>query len=374
MPFTRRDFTRDLASLAALGLAASAVPDLKAQSPTKKVGYAIIGLGRIADLHMQGIHESPNAKITALVSGHRDKADKYATKYGVPATSIYTYENMDGLRNNPDVDAVYVCLPNAMHAEYTIRAAKLGKHVFCEQPMDSTVADSHAMVEACKAANVKLMIGYRCHYETTNLAAIKLIRSGALGKVQMIQSAFGFSCGPKEWRLTKALGGHGPLFDVGIYCLNASRYLTGEEPSGFSAYAYSDPSDPRFKEVEENLVWVTKFPSGITASCATSYGAPTFGYYRVYGSKGWLQVDEAFSYQGLSLHAHYTRDAEKEADRTVDLNQPNLEKIPQQFVNEANHFTQCILTNKTPSSPGEEGLRDMKYIQQIYKSAGIEMG
>ncbi len=377
MSISRREFNRNITRLGALGLAAELLPSLTspllAQPSSRKIGYAVIGLGRIADLHMQGIHLSPNAKITALVSGHRDKAEKYAAQYGVPTSSIYSYENMDALRNNPAVDAVYICLPNSMHAEYTIRAAKLGKHVFCEKPMATTVADAQAMIDACKAANVKLMIGYRCHYESTNLAAIKLIREGAIGQIQSIQSAFGFSCGADEWRLTKALGGHGPLFDVGIYCLNATRYLTGEEPASFSAYAYSNPNDPRFRDVEENLVWITKFPSGVVASCSTSYGSNMDGYYRVYGSKGWLQVDTAFSYEGLSLKAFYNRDGVTESERTVVLNQPNTEKIPQQFVNEANHFTQCILENKTPTAPGEEGLKDMTYMREIYRSAGITM-
>jgi predicted dehydrogenase len=376
MHLTRRDFSK----LTAMGIAAELIPASsalsQAQSAGKKVGYAIIGLGRIADLHMQGIHASPNSKITALVSGHREKAEKYAAQYGIPASSIYSYETMDKLRDNPAVDATYVCLPNSMHAEYTIRSAKAGKHVFCEKPMSTSVTDAEAMIAACKSANVKLMMGYRCHYETTNLAAIKLIRDGALGKVRSIQSAFGFNAGANEWRLNMPLAGGGPLMDVGIYCLNATRYLTGEEPAAFSAYSNNDPQDPRFNHpnsVEEDLVWTTKFPSGIVASCSTSYGAQMQGYYRVYGSKGWLQVTEAFSYEGLHMTGQYWRDTEKEADRFVQLDQPNLEKIPQQFVNEADHFSRCILTGQTPQSPGEEGLRDMQYIQQIYKSAGITM-
>jgi predicted dehydrogenase len=369
---SRRDFTK----LSALGIAAQFAPRLLAESATqpepasgRQVGYCIIGLGRIADHFMEGIQNSPGSKVTGLVSGHRDKAEKIAEKYGVPKTSIYSYEDMDKFRDNKTIDAVYVALPNSMHAEYTIRSAKAGKHVLCEKPMATSVTDAQAMIDACVAANVKLMIAYRCHYETTNLAAVKLIRDGAIGKLQTIQSAFGFNADPKEWRLQKAMAGGGPLMDVGIYSLNATRYLTGEEPEHFSAYASSDGNDRRFKTVEENLSWITKFPSGVVASCSTSYGANMEGYFRVYGSKGWLEVNPAFVYQGLRLTAQY----EDAAGKEVKLDQPNPELDPIHFQKEADHFSECILQNHTPKTPGEEGLRDMKYIRDIYQSAGIVM-
>ena len=180
---------------------------------------------------MRGVAHHHQLADHRLVSGHRDKADRIAAQYDVPADSIYNYENFDQIVHNPAVDAVYVALPNSMHAEYTIRAAKAGKHVLCEKPMATNVADCEQMIAACKAANVKLMIAYRCHYEPTNLSAIELIRDGALGQVQAIESAFGFNMGPNEWRTNKKLAGGGPLFDVGIYSLNACRYLTGEEPA-----------------------------------------------------------------------------------------------------------------------------------------------
>ena len=249
-----------------------------------------------------------------------------------------------------------------MHAEYTIRAAKAGKHVLCEKPMATSVADCEEMIAACKAANVKLMIAYRCHYEPTNLRAIKLIRDGALGQVQAIQSAFGFNISPGEWRLSKKLAGGGPLFDVGIYSLNACRYLTGEEPDHISAYASVIDHDGRFNEVEENVSWTMRFPSGIVASCTTTYGANMDGYFRVYGSKGWLQVDKAFVYEGLHLRAEYSRHKTRRA-------QP----CPRPFAlpGEAEHFSHCVQNGLEPQSPGEEGLRDMRYITEIYRSAGI---
>ncbi len=373
MSLSRRDFNRSITRLGALGLAAQLAPQvtspLFAQTANRKIGYAVIGLGRISDHFIRGIQDTTNSKVTALVSGHRDKAEKIAAQYGVPKSSIYSYENIEDMRSNSAIDAVYVGLPNSMHAEYSIRSAKAGKHVLCEKPMATTVPEAQSMIDAAKAANVKLMIAYRCHYETTNLAAVKLIRDGALGQLQSIQGAFGFSCGPEEWRLTKSLGGHGPLFDVGIYCLNASRYLTGEEPASFSAYAYSNPNDPRFREVEESINWITRFPSGVIASCNTTYGAPMDGYIRAYGSKGWLEINPAFVYEGLRLRAEYRDDAGK----FIQLDQPNAEKDPIHFTKEAAHFSDCILNNKTPKSPGEEGLRDMTCIREIYRSAGITM-
>jgi predicted dehydrogenase len=181
-PITRREFTK----LGALSLAAGFAPHLSAQPQQKKIGYAVIGLGRIAGHFMPGTRMTTNSQITALVSGHRDKADRIAAEYGIPSTCIYNYENFDQIASNSAVDAVYVALPNSMHAEYTIRAAKAGKHVLCEKPMSTIVADAEQMIAACKAANVKLMIAYRCHYEPTNLKAVRLIREGALGQVQAI--------------------------------------------------------------------------------------------------------------------------------------------------------------------------------------------
>ncbi len=178
MNITRRDFSR----LSALGLASQWMPALHAQTAENKIGYAVIGLGRIAGHFMPGARKTTNSQITAVVSGHRDKAERIAAEYNIPASSIYSYENFDEIAHNPAVTAVYVALPNSMHAEYTIRAAKAGKHVLCEKPMATNVAECKAMIAACKAAHVRLMIAYRCHYEPTNLK----------------ESTFGFNIGKGE--------------------------------------------------------------------------------------------------------------------------------------------------------------------------------
>jgi predicted dehydrogenase len=375
MKVSRREFSGLVSKLGALGLGARMLPagvalaqsgaQAETQNGASKVGYCVIGLGRIADHFMRGVEAGSSSTITGLVSGHRDKAERIAAQYGVPLSSIYSYEEMDRIRENKAIDAVYVALPNSMHAEYTIRSAKAGKHVLCEKPMSTSVNDAKAMIAACDAAKVKLMIAYRLHYEPTTRRAIQLVRGGALGQVQSIVSANGFVESAGEWRLNKALSGGGPLLDMGIYCLNAMRYLTGEEPAKFAGFVSTIDQDGRFTTVEENTSWVMQFPSGVQASCTTTYGAQMPGFYRVYGSKGWLQVD-SFGYDGLRLTAEYRGDAGR-----MKLDELNTEKDPEQFVRQVDHFSECVRTGRTPDTPGQEGLRDMEYMQEIYRSAGV---
>jgi predicted dehydrogenase len=362
---TRREFTR----LAMAGAASQVVSPLWAQGGDRKIGYCIIGLGRISmDHFMVATLTSKHSRVTALVSGHRDKALAQAAKYGVPESSIYTYETMDQIKSNPAIDAVYVALPNSMHAEYTIRSARAGKHVLCEKPMATTVADSQAMIKACRDAGKKLMIAYRCHYEPSNLRAVQIIREGHLGKIQAIESANGFNETAGEWRLDRKLAGGGPLMDVGVYSLNAFRFLTGEEPSEFKAYSSVIDHDGRFDTVEENVSWTMKFPSGVLASANTTYGAPMEGFYRVHGSLGFLHMEPAFGYQGLHLTAHY---ADPAGGKPIIIDEPNPNRDPSHFVTEADYFSSCILDDKTPKTAGEEGLLDMQYMSKIYESCGL---
>ncbi len=360
---TRREFTR----LAVAGAASQVVSPLLAQSD-RKIGYCMIGLGRISmDHFMPGLLTSKNSRLTGLVSGHRDKALAQAAKYGVPESSIYSYENMDQIKNNPAIDAVYVALPNSMHAEYTIRSARAGKHVLCEKPMATRVADAQAMIKACKEANKKLMIAYRCHYEPTNLRAMQLIREGRIGKIMAIESANGFNERAGEWRLDRKLAGGGPLMDMGVYSLNACRYLTGEEPVEIKAFASTIDHDGRFDTVEENVSWTMKFPSGALASVNTTYGASMNGFYRVHGSMGYLYVEPAFSYQGL----HLTGTFFEKGSKPTTIDEPNTNTDPSQFTAQADYFSDCVLQDKTPKTAGEEGLLDMQYMSKIYQSAGL---
>ena len=361
---TRRTFTRSLGGGLALASGARAG---WGQPTSRKIGYCIVGLGRISLQHfMPGCKASERSQVVALVSGHPEKAAKAAAEYDIPIKNIYTYENYNDIANNKDIDAVYIALPNSMHAEYTIRAANAYKHVLCEKPMATTVKDSQAMISSCKAAGKKLMIAYRCHYEPTNMQAIQMIRDGKLGKLQAIESANGFNERAGEWRLDRKLAGGGPLMDVGIYSLNACRYLTGEEPNHIEAFSSVIDDDGRFRTVEENVSWTMRFPSGVVASCNTTYGANMPGFYRVHGSKGMLNVEPAFGYEGLRLRAQIS------GEEMVDA--PNPNRDPSQFAAEADHFSDCILRDQEPKTSGEEGLRDMQLMAKIYSSAGLKMG
>lgn len=204
------------------------------------------------------------------------------------------------------------------------------------------------------------MIAYRCQYEPAHLRAVELIREGKLGSIQSIESAFGFSIAPNEWRLDKKLAGGGPLMDVGIYCLNASRYLTGEEPSELAGFSSVVDQDGRFAQVEETLAWTMKFPGGALASCSCTYGSPMPGYFRVRGSKGTITMEPAFNYDNVHLLGQLAG-AEK-----LDLS-PD-EPDPAQFLREADYMADCILENKEPKTSGQEGLRDMELMAQIYRS------
>jgi predicted dehydrogenase len=360
MSITRRALGRNLLAGAVLSPFASRV---QGQEGAKKVRYCIVGLGRISLGHfMPACKISQKAEVVALVSGHREKAEKYAAEYNVPAKNIYSYSNYDEIAANKDIDAVYIALPNSMHAEYTIRAANADKHVLCEKPMATSVRDSQSMINACRAANRKLMIAYRCQYEPTNLHAIQLIREGKLGTIQAIESANGFNEKAGEWRLSRKLAGGGPLMDVGVYSLNACRFLTGEEPAHLEASCSVIDKDGRFADVEENVAWTMRFPSGVVASCNTTYGANMPGFARVHGSKGMLHMEPAFSYQGISMKANIQGEA--------PIEETNPAKDPAQFVSEADHFADCISENKEPKSNGEEGMRDMQHMANIYKACG----
>jgi predicted dehydrogenase len=374
MKLTRRDFSR----LGAMAAFSAAVPSLGAQTDggqRRKLGWCIVGLGRISmGQFMPGVALSKTGKLVALVSGHREKAERQAAMYNVPSPSIYGYDNFDEIANDKSIDAVYIALPNSMHAEYTVRAARAGKHVLCEKPMATSLEDCRKMIDVCRKKKVKLMIAYRCQYQPQQLKAIELIRSGAIGQVQTIESAFGFDIqktfvfdGVRKpsWRLEKKMAGGGPLVDVGIYCLNATRYLTGEEPAEIKAIASVTDHDGRFTEVEENDVWTMRFPSGIVASCNTTYGGVgTGGFFKVQGSKGWLKMDPAFPYQGMHLTGRLS------GDQAVDM--PDPWRDPAQFTAEADYFADCVWNDREPKTDGEEGLRDMTYISQIYKSAGLD--
>jgi len=236
------------------------------------LGFALVGLGRLTlEEILPAFAEAKRCKPVALVSGSPDKAATVARQYGINPKNIYSYQNYDTIRNNPEVDIIYIVLPNSMHAEYTVRGAKAGKHILCEKPMATSVKECQQMIDACKQANKKLMIAYRIQYEPYNRAMMQMVRSKELGVVRTIEADNGQNQDdPNQWRLKKALSGGGCLPNVGIYCLNTSRFLTGEEPIEISAMTYSTPGDPRFREVEESVNFLMRFPSGILVNCSSS--------------------------------------------------------------------------------------------------------
>lgn len=216
------------------------------------------------------------------------------------------------------------------------------------------------MIRACEGAGKKLMIAYRCQYEPTHLRAVQLIRDGKLGAIQSIESAFGFPISPNEWRLDKKLAGGGPLMDVGIYCLNASRYLTGAEPTEVTGFSSVVDQDGRFAQVEETCSWTMKFPGGALANCTCTYGSQMLGYFRVRGSRGTITMEPAFNYDKPHLVAQFA------TGETLDLASDDAD--PMQFLREADHMADCILENKEPKSSGQEGLCDMELMAQIYRA------
>lgn len=332
------------------------VPD----PPGKKLGWAIVGLGSLSiNEILPAFAKCEKSKVTALVSGHPDKANKLALRYGVNPKNIYNYENYDNIKNNPEVDVIYIVLPNGMHAEYTVRGLQAGKHVLTEKPMANSPEECRQMVDAAKKADRKLMVAYRCRYEPYNQEAIRIAQSKELGPTQMILADAGFPIGdPTQWRLNKKLAGGGSLMDIGIYALNATRYLTGEEPKEVNAMIYSTPGDPRFKEVEEHVTFQLRFPSGILANCTSSYGYFHQSHFRVMGTDARLCMDPATWYSGLRLWI----------ERGNNIEQRDLPEVDH-FASEMDHMSDCVMQNKQPLTPGEEGLRDLTIMHAIYESA-----
>jgi len=345
-------------------LAASAValaPHVRAADDQKKIGFCVVGIGSLAKNQIiPALEKTQNAKLVALVSGHAaEKAPPIVQKFGLDPKSVYNYDDYDSIKDNPEIDVVYVVLPNSMHAEYTIRALKAGKHVLCEKPMATSVEDCQRMIDAAKAANKKLMIGYRLRHEPFNMKAIELLRGGQLGKIKNIDAGAAFNIGdPNQWRLKRQYAGGGSMMDIGIYALNACRYLSGEEPVEVTAMTYSTPGDVRFKEVEETMLFTLRFASGLLANCTSSYG---FGVnrYRVTCEKGMVESEPFLSYKDLRLFAKLPGKGREE----IQLEPKD------HFGSEMDYFAQCLRENREPRTPGEEGLRDMKVITALYESA-----
>ncbi len=356
MEFERRDILLSAAAMAT-GLAAPALA-----APPRKLGYAIVGLGSYSlGVIIPQLANCTHSRLAAVVSGDPVKAARTARRHGLSDHAIYSYADFDRLRDNPDVDIVYVCLPNSMHAEYTIRAARAGKHVMCEKPMATSVAECEAMIAACKRANRKLMIGYRCHFEPFNREAMRRARAGEAGKIRYVRSEHGFiQRSPDAWRLKRSLAGGGSLMDMGIYSLQAARYMTGEEPVAVTARESTDRRDPRFTEVEDMIDWTLEFPSGAIAGCQSMYSANQ-NHILLMGDRGRIELEPATRYDGIRMWV-----GEDGREHAVT---PAPAPARNQFVGQLDHLAQCVVSGREPIVSGEEGLRDMRIVEAIYRSA-----
>lgn len=333
-------------------------------APKDRIGFAIVGLGHLSiDEILPAFQETKRAKAVALVSGSPDKAERIATQYGIAEKNIYDYENFDELENNAEIDAVYIVLPNALHREFTERGAKIGKHILCEKPMATSSEDCEKMIAACSKANVKLMIAYRIQYEQYNRKVREIIASGKFGKVKLIEGVNGQrQSKQRQWRHDKKLAGGGALPDIGLYCLNTARFLLGEEPVEISAQTFSTSNDPRFAEIEENMLFQMRFPSGALANSSTGYDYHQSKRYRVAMQTGWAEMSPAYSYEGLQLKVSENKDDGENATQVIMKNQ-------NQFAAEIDHFADCIMNDKQPFTPGEEGLQDQRIMEALYEAA-----
>lgn len=327
------------------------------KSPAKrKIRYAVVGLGYIAQIAvLPAFASAKNSELAALVSDDRIKLEKLSKTYEVPRS--YSYEDYDECLSSGEIDAVYIALPNNMHHEYTVRACRAGLNVLCEKPMAVTEADCEEMITAAADNAVKLMIGYRLHFERANMEAVELSQSGKLGELRAFNSVFTMQVKEGDIRLQKDLGG-GTLYDIGIYCINAARYIFRDEPIevfGFSA----NNEEKRFKEVDEMFSAVLRFPEERLASFTTSFGASDISAYQIVGTEGDLRVDPGYEF-AADLKHHLTIKG-KTRERTF----PKRD----QFAPELIYFSDCIINDENPEPSGKEGLADVRIIRALYRSA-----
>ena len=319
-----------------------------------KLGIALVGLGTYSGEELApALQQTAHCYLAGIVTGDKKKAEEWKAKYKIPDSNIYSYDTFDGIKDNRDIDIVYVVLPNAQHAEYTIRAARAGKHVICEKPMAVTVQECEEMIAACREAGVQLSIGYRLHFEPHNEAMMKLHQKGTIGRIKHVTAGHGMDIEPGVWRLNRALAGGGPLMDVGIYCVQAAIYTVGEEPVAVTAREGEKTDLLRFGEVEQSITWTMEFPGGATAECESSY-AKESNYLRAEGDSGWMQLEPAFKYEGIK----------GKSDKGA-LSLPQVNQQAQQM----DDFALCVKQGRPTKVPGEMGLRDVRIMRAIYEAA-----
>lgn len=323
----------------------------------KKIRYAIVGLGHIAQSAVLPAfeHASENSELVAFVSDSRHKTDELKEFYGV--ADWWRYHEFDECLKSGKIDAVYIALPNDMHKAFAVRAARAGIHVLCEKPMAPNERDCWEMIEAARSNGVKLMVAYRLHFEPANLKAIEIVKSGQIGNPRYFTSSFSMQVNSGNIRTQGAHHG-GPLFDLGVYCINAARYLFEDEPVEVVSVA-GTTRDQRFAEIEEAIAVSLLFPKGRLATFICSMGASSAGWYQVVGTEGNLIVSPAYHYE-LERNLVLTNGSKTTPSR--------FEKCDQ-FGPELSYFSDCILNNREIESSGYEGLADIHIISAVFEAA-----
>lgn len=351
----RRDFLSGSVSTAvAAGLAQGGFFSSVKASDTKKLGVALVGLGSLsAGQIAPALRKSKSCQLTAIVTGNQTKGQMWAEQYGIARRSIYDYEGFDKIVNDDSVDIAYIALPNFMHREYAIRAARAGKHVLCETPMATTARDCRDIIAECKKADRVLAIGDREQFNSTHLKMMELARTQQFGSIERIEAEFGYKIkNSTQWRLRKSVSGGGALVELGVHALQACRRLTGEEPVRIVAQETKTDAN-KFAEVDESVTWCMQFASGTLAYCSTSFNFEGLNRLTVYGKDGFMQLDPAFSCSGTRI----------ETSRGA-LELPLLDP----FAAQLDSFAECIREGKPPKVSGEQGLRDALAIEAIYRS------
>ena len=356
----RRTFTRNLSL--GFGAAALSSPFAPARSfptqPDRKLGIALVGLGGYSSGQLApALQETEYCKLTGIVTGTPAKEKQWMDQYGIPEQNVYNYENYDGIADNDDIDIVYVVLPNAMHAEYTIRAAEAGKHVICEKPMAMNPTECRQMIDACNQAGVKLGIGYRLHFEPYNKRVMEIGQEKQFGSVNYVRCGAGYRMGDNldQWRLKKDLAGTGALGNMGVYAIQAAIYAVGENPSYVRAQEFKT-MPKKFDETDETVTFQFEFPSGVVANCETSHNA-SLNYLHLTAEDGWVALDPYSRYSGLQGETH---------QGPLELPSVNQQAL------QMDGFARSVLDDKPTIVPGEMGLRDMQIIEAILES--IESG
>lgn len=387
-PLTRRTFLGSAAgSVAGATLAASGVraqpenlptipetavgrpfPEAQLQMPLppeERLGWCVVGLGSFAlNQVIPAITRSQTCKLTALVSGNAEMARRVSESYGVPDAQNYDYDTFDRIADDPTIDVVYIVLPNGLHADYTIRALKAGKHVMCEKPMANTVEECRAMIQASQEADRKLMIAYRAHFEPHNQRALQMKKDGAFGDVKLVigdtMRPIDLSRPRDEWRVLRELAGGGSMMDIGIYALNGALYFLEETPTALVATISNPPDDVRFQEVEDLLVAQLVFGSGARANLSTAFTMQE-NRIQLLGTKGTGLLNPATSYSGNDLY----ETGASVGERLV----PVGGSAERQFTGEIDHLSLAIRDGTPVKTPGEMGLRDVALIKAMYASA-----